>query len=98
MSAYVIAEVEIHDPEAYKEYLRQTPQTIAQYGGRFLARGGRAELLDGAGRPNRVAIVEFESYEQAKAWYHSPGYQDVVGIRFRNSTSRLIVVEGVAPT
>lgn len=96
MAAYVIADVHITNPDAYAEYVRQTPATIAQFGGRFVMRGGRAEDLEGDWHPDRIVVVEFSSFEQAKNWYRSPGYSALIPIRQRNSRSRLIVVDGVS--
>lgn len=99
MAAYVIADVYITNPtdrDAYAEYVRQTPATIAQFGGRFVMRGGRAEDLEGDWHPDRIVVVEFASFEQAKQWYRSPEYSALIPIRQRNSKSRLIVVEGVS--
>jgi uncharacterized protein (DUF1330 family) len=94
--AYVIADVRITTPGEYSEYVRRTPATIEQFGGRFVIRGGKAEDLEGDWHPDRIVVVEFSSYEQAKQWYRSPGYSALIPIRQRHSTSRLIVVEGVS--
>ena len=95
VAAYVIADVHITNPDDYADYVRQTPATITQFGGRFVMRGGKAEDLEGDWHPDRIVVVEFSSFEQAKNWYHSPGYSPLIPIRQRNSRSRLIVVEGV---
>lgn len=96
MPAYVIADVDdISDPVAYEDYKRQVPASVSKYGGRFVARGGRAENLEGDWEPNRIVIVEFPSVEQAKQWWSSPEYTPVKSIRQRSARSRLIVVEGV---
>jgi uncharacterized protein (DUF1330 family) len=78
MAAYVLVNVEVNDPEAYREYTAQTPGTVEQYGGRFIVRGGAAEVIEGSFTPKRVVVIEFPSLEQAKAWYHSPEYQAMV--------------------
>jgi len=97
MAAYVIGEVEIRDPETYKEYAKLAPATIAQYGGKYLVRGGAVESKEGGWTPSRVVVLEFPSMEQAKAWYHSPEYTPVVAIRHRAATSRMILVDGYRP-
>ncbi len=95
MPAYVIADVRITNPGDYAEYVRRVPATIAQYGGRFVIRGGKAEDLEGDWHPERIVVVEFPSVEQAKKWWDSAEYTAVRTIRQRTSASRLIVVEGV---
>ncbi len=95
MSAYIIAQIEITDPERYAEYVRQVPATIAQYGGRYLARGGRAEALEGPRAGKRIAIVEFDSYERAKDWYESDAYEGPKALRRGASISSLVLVDGL---
>lgn len=96
MPAYVIANVDVHDPEAYQEYAAGVPETIARHGGRYLARGGAVEALEGDWEAHRLVILEFGSVEQAKGWYASDDYQAVAAIRHRTASTRIIVVEGVS--
>ena len=96
MAAYVIADiVEINDPVQYEDYKKMVPASIAAYGGRFIARGGRTEVLEGEWCPNRVVIIEFESVERAKEWWASEEYRAARDLRQRTSTGSLIVIEGV---
>jgi uncharacterized protein (DUF1330 family) len=97
MAAYVIAEVEITNPEGYKEYTIQVPATIVKYGGRFLVRGGAAEVLEGEWPQKRRVIIEFASMQAARLWWDSPEYEKPKAMRRANSTARLILLEG-APT
>jgi uncharacterized protein (DUF1330 family) len=94
MAAYVIAEVDVTDPEAYKPYTAAVPATIAQYGGRFLVRGGAAEVLEGEWPPLRRVIIEFPSVEAARAWWDSPEYELPRSMRRAASNGRLILLEG----
>jgi uncharacterized protein (DUF1330 family) len=96
MKAYVIAQIEVQDPERYADYVKLTPGTIEPFGGRFIARGGRAERFEGDIPVNRVVVLEFPSYEQAKAWYASEGYRVARSIRQSASKGSLLVVEGTA--
>jgi len=93
MKAYVIANIDVKDPTRYAEYVKLTPGTAAPFGGR-VARGGRSEKLEGATPANRIVVLEFPSYEQAKAWYESDGYRVARAIRQSASTGTLILVEG----
>jgi uncharacterized protein (DUF1330 family) len=95
MPAYVIAEIEIHDPATYEEYRKRVPATIEKYGGRYLIRGGAVETREGGWRPKRLAVVEFPSMDRARAWYDSPEYTAARAIRERSASGKLIFVEGV---
>ena len=96
MKAYVIANIDVQDPARYADYIKLTPGTIAPFGGRFIARGGRSERLEGDTPANRLVILEFPSYDQAKAWYDSDGYRVAMAIRQSASTGSLILVEGAS--
>jgi len=95
MSAYVIANIDVQDPVRYADYIELTPGTIAPFGGRFIARGGRAERLEGEVAVHRIVVLEFPSYAQAKAWYDSDGYRVARAIRQSVSTGSLILVDGI---
>jgi uncharacterized protein (DUF1330 family) len=95
MAVYVIASVDVVDSEGYEEYRRRVPATIAQHGGRYLARGGATEVLEGSWSPERCVIVEFPDMAQFKAWWSSPEYLPVRAIRERTAKSQLVVTQGV---
>ena len=97
MSAYVIVDIEVQDPNAYAEYIRIAPATIARFGGRYIARGGRTEQLEGSWEPRRVVILEFESLERARAWWESEEYAPARRLRQSCASADMIVVEGVPP-
>jgi len=96
MAAYVIGEVEITDPQAYPEYAKGVPGTIAQYGGKYLVRGGAVEIKEGSWQPKRLVILQFASMEQARKWYHSPEYAPLLALRLKAARSKVVFVEGVA--
>jgi uncharacterized protein (DUF1330 family) len=96
MPAYVIANVEVKDPARYEEYRKMVLPTIQAFGGRFLARGGKIDSLEGPWHPNRIVIVEFPSVERARAWWSSPEYAPAKALRQQTSDGSLIVIEGVA--
>jgi uncharacterized protein (DUF1330 family) len=95
MPAYVIVDVQVTDPVRYAEYIKQSPSSIARYGGRFLARGGRAEKLEGVWDPHRFVVLEFESLARAKEWWGSDEYRGPKALRQATSTANMIVVEGI---
>jgi uncharacterized protein (DUF1330 family) len=95
MAAYLIANVDVKDAVGYERYRQLVPPTIEKYGGKYLARGGRAEQLEGQWGPKRVVVLEFESVEQAKRWYASEEYREAKAIRVKTAATDVIVVEGV---
>ena len=95
MAAYVLAEIEITNPEGYKEYSSVVSGTIAKYGGKFLHRGGAVQLLEGEWPERRRVLLEFPSAEAAKAWWDSPEYEKPKEMRKASSNGRLILLEGI---
>ena len=96
MAAYVLAEIEITNPEGYKEYTTLVPPTITKYGGRFLTRGGTVEILEGEWPQRRRVLIEFPTLEAAHGWWNSPDYQKPKALRRANSNGRLLLLEGVS--
>ena len=95
MPAYLIAEIEITNPDGYSEYSKLVPATIEKYGGKFLVRGGKAHPLEGDWPERRRVMIEFPSIEKAKAWWDSPEYAKPKQMRIASSNGRLIFLEGV---
>jgi uncharacterized protein (DUF1330 family) len=94
MPAYVIADVQVTDPEHYPEYVRQVPATLEPFGGRFIARGGQTDPREGDWH-DRVVIIEFPSLDAARGWYDSDEYQRILPIRLANSDGRIVIVNGL---
>lgn len=94
MPAYFIVDLDVTDPAGFDEYRKQVPATIAQYGGRYLVRGGQTETLEGNWQPKRLVVLEFPSVEQAKRWYNSEEYRDPKALRWKTSRANLLLVEG----
>jgi uncharacterized protein (DUF1330 family) len=95
VAAYVIAMVDIRDAVRYEDYRKTVLPTITAYGGRFIARGGRTEVLEGDWPAQRLVIVEFPSVDRAKAWWSSPEYAEPKALRQATSKGTLVVIEGV---
>lgn len=93
MPALVIVEITIHDLILYEDYKKLTPATIAAYGGRFVVRGTPTESLEGDWNPQRLVVLEFESVEQAKTWWHSDEYHPAKAIRQQAASTKMLVVE-----
>jgi uncharacterized protein (DUF1330 family) len=94
MAAYVIADVHIQDTARFEEYRKLVPATVEKYGGKFLVRGGKFEMLEGEWQPKRVVVLEFPTVEQAKRWYESPEYREPKALRLAAAKSNVILVEG----
>jgi uncharacterized protein (DUF1330 family) len=95
MTAYVIVDVTVNNPEEYAEYRALSGPSVEQYGGTFIARGGAVTALEGDWTPQRLVIIEFPSVDAARRWWDSPEYTVAKQIRYRTADSRMIVVEGV---
>ena len=94
MPAYVIAMMTVTNPAAYEGYRALAGPAVAKHGGRFLARGGRYEVLEGGFPGSRVVVVEFESFEKAKTFYDSPEYRAAREQRHGAAAFNLLVVDG----
>ena len=95
MPAYVIVNIDVHDRVVYEEYKRLVPASIAQYGGKYLARGGATEVLEGDWTPKRFVILQFESIARAKEWLNSPEYALARNLRHQSATTEMIVTESL---
>lgn len=94
MSAYVIVDIAVHDPERYETYKSMAAPTVHQYDGKYIVRGGRAEQLEGRSTPNRVVVLEFPTYQRAKQWWNSPEYAPAKALRHETASSEMVLVEG----
>ena len=94
MAAFVLVEIDIHDPKLYKSYTQLTPETIANYQGKFVVRGGKTTVLEGNWDPNRLVLLEFPSVALANDWWHSKEYTKARKIRQRAASTRMIIVQG----
>ncbi len=92
---YIVGTLDVHDPDHYGSYTPHTPGIIAQYGGRFIVRGGEVEHLEGEPPKSRNVIIEFPSVAQAKAFYESPEYAKIIGIRHTATTGNFFLIEGL---
>jgi len=92
MPAYVIGEADIVNADAMKTYGPMVVAAVKKYGGKYLARGARPEVLEG-GPAHNILIIEFETADAARRWYASPEYQAAKTVRQGNSNLRLILVD-----
>lgn len=94
MSAYVIVDIEVIDAVRYEEYKKMAQAAVLQYGGKYLARGGYNETLEGDWHARRLVILEFPSVEQARKWHDSPEYAPALALRQQTAKTKMVVVEG----
>ena len=95
MAAYIIAEVEVTNPQEYETYRTQVPAVIQEYGGRYLVRGGRTEHAEGMRPPNRIVVMEFADMTALRRFYDSEDYSPLKAIREGAARSEVVFVEGV---
>jgi uncharacterized protein (DUF1330 family) len=96
MPAYVIASVtEARDRAALEEYRRRNTGVVAAHGGRFIARGGEIEVLEGDWSPLRLVVIEFPDMDAARAWHSSADYAPLRELRQGASDTDILIVDGV---
>lgn len=96
MPAYLLVEAKVSDPEAYETYKQLAQAAVAEHGGRYLARGGQIEMLEGVwSKPERLVIIEFDSLEQAKKFYNSSTYLAARAARKDVASVNMLIVDGV---
>ena len=95
MSGFVIANMDVKNPEAYKEYIYKSNSIVERFGGEYLVRAGEYKVIDGEWKYPRTVIIKFSSYEKALEWYNSEEYQPIKPIRLANSVANGIIIKGV---
>jgi len=94
MVAYCIVDIEITDPVSFEGYKKEISANIAAFDGRYLARGGATEVLEGNWTPRRLVILEFPTMARLKEWYKSPEYAPLLSLRKASSSSNFVITEG----
>jgi len=94
MTAYVVVDIDVNDTKTYSDYIAKAPATVTAFGGKYLARAGRTEKLEGEWVPKRLVILQFDSVERAKEWLNSPEYTPIKALRHKAAHSNMVVIEG----
>lgn len=94
MTAYLIANITIKDPDCFKAYVAGAPAIVSRFGGTYIVRGGASAILEGQPKINRTVIIEFPSLQHAKNFYADPEYQELVRIRQAGSETHMFCIEG----
>ena len=94
MPAYIIVEIEVVDPVGYEEYKKQAAATVHQYGGKYIARGGKTEVLEGDWQPKRIVVLQFDSMERAREWLNCEEYREPRKLRHATAKTNMLLIEG----
>jgi len=92
---YVIAEITVTEPEAYKQYAATVPAIAEKFGGEYLVRGGQTVAVEGEAPSDRIVVIEFGSLAAARSFENSPEYLAIAPLRQKAARSRVFLVEGV---
>jgi uncharacterized protein (DUF1330 family) len=95
MPAYLIVDIEVHDPERHEAYRAAGPATLERFGGRLIVKGGDFAVLEGNWQPKRLVMAEFPDLESAKRWYESPEYREAKKLREGTATLQMVAVDGI---
>ena len=95
MGAYLIVEIDVHDPVGYEDYKKLAGPTVEARGGKYIVRGGKTEVLEGDWQPKRIVVLEFESAQRAKEWLNCEEYREPRKMRHRTARTNMILVEGM---
>ena len=95
MAAFVVVQESIENETVFNQYRAKAPATIEAYGGKFLARGGNLEVMEGKLPHERLVIIEFPTRQDAIAWYNSSEYQEILPMRLSSSKGIFALVDGV---
>lgn len=93
VTAYVIVDIEVTDPVNYETVKKMTPAVVAQYGGKYLSRGGTTEVIEGDWHPRRLVILAFENSDKVKAWINSPEFAPIKEMRAKTAITRMVLTE-----
>lgn len=96
MPVYIVGELEVADPEPFGRYLEQVTATVERYGGRYVAAGQITDVLEGDLQAQAAAIIAFDSRRQARAWYDSPDYRAIRGLRQSSGRTSVVLLEPAA--
>jgi len=94
MTAYLIARIAVSDADRWNQYRAAVAPVVERFGGRYLARGGAAETLEGAAEDRRLVIIVFESMARGRDFWHSPEYAEAKAVREGAASLDVVLVEG----
>jgi uncharacterized protein (DUF1330 family) len=95
MTAYMIVDVDVNDPEGYAKYKTEVPTLIAKHGGEYLVRGGDFEVLEGDWQPTRMVLFSFPNRQAIRDFVNDPAYAELKALRQKTASSSLVAVDGI---
>ena len=95
MTAYLVAHLDVHDPDTFARYRDAVAPLVDRFGGRYRIRGGRTEVLEGDWPVARLVVIEFPSRDALRLFYDSPEYQEILPLRQRAARGPVAIVDGV---
>jgi uncharacterized protein (DUF1330 family) len=93
MPAFLIADIDVRDDDAYRAYREANPEIVRKFGGRYIALGGEVRVIEGDWQPRRTVIIEFPDMDAISRFYDSPEYERLRPIRWKSADSRLVAIE-----
>ncbi|HML10998.1 MAG TPA: DUF1330 domain-containing protein [Stellaceae bacterium] len=96
MTAYLIVDLDVHDPAGYQEYREGVGAFVAKHGGEYLVRGGEFEIVEGDWQPHRLVLFRFPNRQAIRDFFADPGYARFKAIRFKTATTNAVAVDGIA--
>ncbi len=94
MLGYAIFNINITNPENYKEYIEKVVKVTEKFGGKYIVRGGATTKIEGTFPHPRTVVIQFPSYQKALDWYNSDEYKPIREIRFKNAKSIGMIIKG----
>lgn len=94
MSAYLVAQLKVHDPKTFERYRAAVTPLVDRFGGRYRIRGGQTEVLEGDWQTERLVVIEFQSRDAARLFYDSPEYQEALRLRQEAADGAVAIVAG----
>jgi uncharacterized protein (DUF1330 family) len=94
MPAYVVVEIEVRDAQQYERYKQLAAASVGAHGGRYIARGGATETLEGSWSPSRLVMLEFPTMQHARDWYGSADYREAMAVRQGCASAQMVLTEG----
>ena len=95
MPAYLIVDLDVHDPAGYQKYREGVGAIVAKHGGEYLVRGGELEVVEGDWQPNRLVLFRFPSRQAIRNFFADPEYAPLKQIRFKTAKTVAVAVDGV---